>query len=201
MVRQAGEDYSFDEFVAARARSLFRTAYLLVHHRESAEDLVQSALERAYPRWRRIQGMGAPEAYIRRIIVNLANEQWRSRKGVHWQELDDDHQPRLVPPNASDAADPADRVATRDALMRALRALPFGMRAALVLRHWEGLTERETADVLGVSVGTVKSQTNRGLERLRAAVGPPGALGERTGPGPDPVPALCGPPSRRRSAL
>ena len=173
MARQAEEDYSFDEFVAARARSLFRTAYLLVDHRETAEDLVQSALERAYPRWRRIQRTGAPEAYIRRIIVNLANDLWRSGRGVRWAELDDDYQPRLVPQGA---ADPAERVATRDALMRALRSLPFGMRAALVLRHWEGLSERETADVLGVSLGTVKSQTNRGLERLRAAVGPPDAL-------------------------
>lgn len=188
MARQAEEDFSFDEFVAARARSMFRTAYLLVHHRETAEDLVQSALERAYPRWRRIQRTGAPEAYVRRIIVNLANDLWRSGRGVQWAELDEDHQPRIVP---SAAADPAERVATRDALMRALRSLPFGMRAALVLRHWEGLSERETAEALGVSLGTVKSQTNRGLERLRGAIGPPSELA---------VPALAGPLSGR-SAL
>lgn len=183
MAQQAEADFSFDEFVAARARSLFRTAYLLVHHRETAEDLVQSALERAYPRWRRIQRTGAPEAYIRRVIVNLANDMWRSGRGVQWHELDEDHLPRLVP---QAAADPADRVATRDALMRALRSLPFGMRAALVLRHWEGLSERETAEALGVSLGTVKSQTNRGLERLRAAVGAPPAaalIGSASGRG------------------
>ena len=98
MGRQAEEDYSFDEFVAARARSLFRTAYLLVHHRETAEDLVQSALEKAYPRWRRIQRTGAPEAYIRRIIVNLANDLWRSGRGARRTRPRDDYPPRLPPP-------------------------------------------------------------------------------------------------------
>lgn len=168
---QVVEEFGFEEFVAARARSLFRTAYLLVHHRETAEDLVQSALERAYPRWRRIQRTGAPEAYVRRIIVNLANDLWRSGWNAPWQELDDEH--LELPDPAAAGADPADGVATRDLLMRALRSLPFGMRAALVLRYWEGLSERQAAEILGVSVGTVKSQANRGLARLRDAVEPP----------------------------
>jgi RNA polymerase sigma-70 factor (sigma-E family) len=187
LVREAEEDFSFEEFVAARASSLFRTAYLLVHHRETAEDLVQSALERAYPRWRRIQRTGAPEAYVRRIIVNLANDLWRSGRGVQWQELDEGRQPREGPA----AADPAERLATRDALMGALRSLPFGMRAALVLRHWEGLSERETAEALGVSVGTVKAQANRGLERLRGVIGPPSGTT---------APALSGPPAGRSAS-
>ena len=184
MARSAQEGIGFDEFVAARAGSLFRTAYLLVHHRESAEDLVQSALERAYPRWRRIQRTGSPEAYVRRIIINLANDNWRSGKGVQWHELDEE---QLSFSRTPVDADPSERVAMRDMLIRALRSLPFRMRAVLVLRHWEGLTERETAEALGVSVGTVKAQNSRGLERLRALVGPSGSG----------VPMLAGPPSGR----
>ena len=167
-----GEEPDFEQFVAARARSLFRTAYLLVNDRETAEDLVQSALEKAYPRWQRIRRSGRPEAYVRRVIVNLANDLWRSGRGVQLQELVEDDLHR-----APAASDPADGVASRDLLIRALRSLPFGMRAALVLRYWEGLSEREAADVLGVSVGTVKSQTSRGLERLRGLVAPDGRAG------------------------
>jgi RNA polymerase sigma-70 factor (sigma-E family) len=163
------DDPDFEEFVAARSRSLFRTAYLLTGSRESAEDLLQSALERAYPRWRRIRRAEQPEAYVRRMIVNLANDGWRRRRGVREQELTAEHLD--LGDRRAPAPDPADRLASRDQLMRALRSLPFQMRAVLVLRYWEGLGEQESAEALGVSVGTVKSQASRGLGRLRAVLG------------------------------
>ena len=112
----AEEGIGFDEFVAARAHSLFRTAYLLVHHRETAEDLVQSALERAYPRWRRIGRTAAPEAYVRRIIINLANDRWRAGRGVQWHELDEEH---LSPSETPAEADHAERVRPDGVLRRA----------------------------------------------------------------------------------
>jgi RNA polymerase sigma-70 factor (sigma-E family) len=161
--RQVGPD--FEEFVAARSRSLFRTAYLLTDSRESAEDLLQTALEKAFPRWRRIRRAEQPEAYVRKMIVNLANDAWRKRRGVvtfAWDDELDDREP---------AADPADAVVARQVLIKALRSLPFQMRAVLVLRHWEGLPEREAAELLGCSVGNVKSQASRGLVRLREALG------------------------------
>jgi RNA polymerase sigma-70 factor (sigma-E family) len=171
VARGKGDDPDFEEFVAARARSLFRTAYLLTDSRESAEDLVQSALEKAYPRWWRIRRTEQPEAYVRRIIVNLANDYWRSKKGVLVHALDEEHLEERVRDGLLQYGDSAERLATRDLLLRALRALPFQMRAVLVLRYWEGLPERETADLLGCSVGTVKSQAARGLGRLRHLVG------------------------------
>jgi RNA polymerase sigma-70 factor (sigma-E family) len=171
MTQANGEGPDFEDFVTARSRSLFRTAYLLADSRESAEDLLQSALEKAYPRWRRIRRAEQPEAYVRRMIVNLANDAWRSRNGVLVYAFDEQQFEARVRAGLVHQADPADRLAVRDSLMRALRDLPFQMRAALVLRYWEGLSERETAELLGCSLGSVKSQTSRGLQRLRAVIG------------------------------
>lgn len=167
MAGRSGDDPDFEEFVAARSRSLFRTAYLLTGSRESAEDLLQSAFERAYPRWRRIRRADQPEAYVRRMIVNLANDGWR-RGRLREQELTEEH--LAATERRTPAADPADRLAVRDQLMAALRGLPFQMRAVLVLRYWEGLSEQEASALLGVSTGTVKSQASRGLGRLRTAL-------------------------------
>jgi RNA polymerase sigma-70 factor (sigma-E family) len=174
MTRRSGEGNEegpdFEEFVAARSGSLLRTAYLLCGNRETAEDLVQSALAKAFPRWRRIRRADQPEAYVRRMIFNLAADSWRERKGVRLQEWDEElGDPQPVGANAPHA-DPADRVALRAALIQALRSLPFQMRAVLVLRYWEGLSEREAAEMLGCSLGSVKSQASRGLARLRSAV-------------------------------
>jgi RNA polymerase sigma-70 factor (sigma-E family) len=165
--RDDGPD--FEEFVAARSRSLFRTAYLLSDTRESAEDLLQSALEKAYPRWRRLRRAEQPEAYVRKIIVNLANDAWRKHKGVKTFVWDDASLDRAEVRDP--VADPAEAVVARELLMKAMRTLPFQMRAVLVLRYWEGLPERETAELLRCSVGSVKSQTSRGLDRLRGELG------------------------------
>lgn len=171
MAADAGEQPDFEEFVAARSRTLFRTAFLLSGNRETAEDIVQSALEKAYPRWHRICRTGQPEAYVRRIVVNLANDAWRSRKSVVVHALDEEQFEARVRAGFPPVPDLADRVAVRDALMCALRSLPFQMRAVLVLRYWEGLPEQEAAEVIGCSVGNVKSQSSRGLRRLRSLIG------------------------------
>src|SRR4051794_3038683 len=151
---------SFDEFVATSADRLVRTAYLLCGDRGHAEDLVQSALLRTARRWR--SARHRPEAYARRVLVNLAKDRWRdlSRR----------------PAEASfdqDVAAPADESALdRDALLRATRRLPPGQRAVLVLRYFDDLSAQDTAAALGCSTGTVKSQTARALDRLRAVLTP-----------------------------
>jgi RNA polymerase sigma-70 factor (sigma-E family) len=151
----------FEEFVAARSQSLMRTAYLLVGTREAAEDLVQSALEKTYPRWSRVRRMDTPEAYVRRIVVNNAHAAWRSAKRL----------PTVTMPSAPDttatSGDHADDVTLRDSLLSALDALPHGMRTIVVLRYWEELSVQEVADLQRCSAGNVKSQASRGLERLR----------------------------------
>ena len=183
MARGDGEDLDFEEFVAARSRNLFRTAFLLTDNKETAEDLVQTALEKAYQRWWRIRRIDQPEAYLRRVIVNLANDYWRSKKGVQVHAFNEAQLEAWLR-DSDHHADPADTLAHRDALMRALKTLPFQMRSVLILRYWECMSERQVADLLGCSLGSVKSQGARGLARLRTLVGvdvldakPPGRLG------------------------
>lgn len=151
------DDEDFTAFVAGSSHRLLRTAFLLTGDRGAAEDLLQVALERAYRRWPRVRGMASPEAYVRRALINAATDRWRHRHGVIEEALDLD---RLV-------ADDTDVVAARDEVFRAVRLLPVGQRAVLVLRYFDDLTEVETADVLGCTVGTVKSQHARAIARLR----------------------------------
>lgn len=155
----AGDGNAFEEFVQDQMMALFGTAYLLVGDVHQAEDLLQSALEKAYRKWRRIQTMEHPEAYVRKVIVNLATDRWRRRRKTAEVTLDE----------ALLAAQPdeTDLVDLRHALLVGLHQLPAGMRAVLVLRYWEGLSDAEVAKELGRSVGTVKSQASRGLQRLR----------------------------------
>ena len=157
----AGEQ-TFAEFVRDRSMGLFRTAYLIAGDAHHAEDLLQSALERAYRRWRRIGGMEHPEAYVRRILVNLATDRWRGRRYVTELPLDEE----LL--GQQHVIDPAARVDLRHGLAAALRRLPIAMRTVLVLRYWEGLPEAEVAAEIGCSVGTVKSQAWKAIARLRA---------------------------------
>jgi RNA polymerase sigma-70 factor (sigma-E family) len=157
---------SFEEFVQSSSPRLFRTALLLTgHDRAAAEDLLQVALERAYRHWARICRSEEPERYVRRILANASNDRWRraARRPEH-----------AMPEGevAQVAGDHAGTVADRDLLMRALAALPKRQRAVLVLRYYSDLSEPEIADILGCSLGTVKSQASRGLARLRAMVEP-----------------------------
>ncbi|ACU73007.1 RNA polymerase, sigma-24 subunit, ECF subfamily [Catenulispora acidiphila DSM 44928] len=157
------EEQAFWQFVANRRQHLVRTAYLLAGDHGHAEDFVQDALIRAHRNWRRIERADQPEVYVRRIIVNLANSWWRRalrhRTHVAWE-----------PPDRPDERDGHAAVEREDELWRALATLPAGMRAVVVLRYYEDLSEAETAAVLGTSLGTVKSQASRGLVRMRAAL-------------------------------
>jgi RNA polymerase sigma-70 factor (sigma-E family) len=147
----------FAEFVGARGQALQRTAYLLTNDWALAEDLVQTALARAYPRWGRIV-RDDPEAYVRRIVVNTWSSWWRRRwRGeVPTQELPEHA--------AADVFAASDR---RDALRVALERLPRRQRAIVVLRYHEDMSEAQVAHALGISVGTVKSQASRALAKLR----------------------------------
>lgn len=151
-------DQDFRDFVAARQRPLLRSAWLLTGDWASAEDLVQTALVRAWPHWRRLPDQQAAEAYVRRVMLNVFSSWWRRR----W---------RGETPTASlpDAAAPDEYGASdvRGALVAALRLLPKRQRAVLVLRYFDDLTEPQAAEVLSCSVGTVKSQTAKALAALR----------------------------------
>jgi RNA polymerase sigma-70 factor (sigma-E family) len=146
---------SFEDFVAARSASLLRTAYLLTRDHALAEDLLQTALTKAYLAWRRIEG--DPEPYVRRIVVNTYASWWRRK----WNG----EQPTEKLPEHHDGRD--DRIGESGDLWDALGRLPRRQRAVVVLRYFEDLTEAQVADLLGISVGTVKSQTSKAFAKLR----------------------------------
>ncbi|MEH0826004.1 MULTISPECIES: SigE family RNA polymerase sigma factor [unclassified Micromonospora] len=148
---------TFAEFVTTRSPRLQRTAYLLTHDWAQAEDLLQTALVRAWSAWGRIDG--DPEPYVRRILVNVYASWWRRR----WRRVE---QPTSQLPERA-AVDHVSRVDKRDEVWQALGRLPRRQRAVLVLRYFEDMTEAQIADAMSISVGTVKSQAKRGLEKLR----------------------------------
>ncbi|HEX5996416.1 MAG TPA: SigE family RNA polymerase sigma factor [Jiangellales bacterium] len=151
----------FTEFVTARSTALLRTAWLLTGDRGKAEDLLQTVLSAAWPRWSRIAGGGNPEAYVRRALFTTYLS-WRRRR---WRfEVPEADQTAA----ASTAGDIADACADRDAVRRALAGLSYQQRAVLVLRYVEDQSVEQTADVLGCSAATVKVQAGRALARLRA---------------------------------
>lgn len=151
------DDGTFDEFMRSSSPRLLRLAWLLTGGASSAEDLVQETLERVYVAWPRIEP-GGTHNYARRILVNLHTDSHRRR----WRERLTAKVPETSGPDRSDA------VALADELTAALAQLPVRERQCVVLRHHADLSEREVADVLDVSMGTVKSSTSRGLARLRA---------------------------------
>ena len=161
----ADED-DFRAFVASRSQGLLSTAFLLTHDWARAEDLLQSALMRTWLAWRRIAGN--PEMYLRRVLLNEYVAWWR-RKWRH--EVPTGVLPEPTGGAAGQAADQGAAIDTRDAVWRLLGRLPRRQRAVIVLRYYEDLSEREIADVLGCSAGTVKSQTAKAMARLRAEVG------------------------------
>jgi RNA polymerase sigma-70 factor (sigma-E family) len=146
----------FDEFVRARVAALGRVAYLLTGDRHHAEDLVQVTLERCAVHWHRLDD---PDAYARRVLYSRAVSWWRVRRRRRGEVLTD------RPPEP--AAGPAGDLDLRVVLQLALARLTPRQRAVLVLRFYEDLSERETARLLDVTVGTVKSQTRHALRRLR----------------------------------
>jgi RNA polymerase sigma-70 factor (sigma-E family) len=153
----SADETGFEEFVAARRRALLRTAYLLTGSHQDAEDLVQTALIKSVPKWRRIADR--PEPYVRQVLARESVSRWRSRR---WRE----QHVASVPEEVAAAPDVDRRIALRQALM----SLAPRQRAVIVLRYYEDLTEQQTAAQLGIAVGTVKSQARDGLARLRALV-------------------------------
>ncbi|HEY9337078.1 SigE family RNA polymerase sigma factor [Kribbella sp. NPDC050459] len=152
---------AFAEFATSRHGALFRYAYLLTGDRGLAEDLVQEALVKTYVGWHRLRDPSNAEAYTRRAITTTAIGWWR-RKSWRAERPNDD-----VP----DRAAAGDDATARIWLWRELQKLPPRQRAALVLRYYEDLTEPQTAEILGCSVGTVKSQVSDALKKLRTRLG------------------------------
>ncbi|MGN6253027.1 MAG: SigE family RNA polymerase sigma factor [Marmoricola sp.] len=146
----------FDDFVATRSGHLLRTAYLLTRDHALAEDLLQTALARSWFAWSRIGG--DPEPYVRKVLVNTYASWWRRR--WNGEQATDE-----LPDHGS--LDHSERSAASQDLWAALGRLPRRQRAVVVLRHVEDLSEAETAELLGCSRGTVKSQLSKALAKLR----------------------------------
>jgi len=147
----------FEEFVAARGQALQRFGYVLTGDWALAEDLLQTSLAKAYPRWSRVQ-RDDPEAYVRKIMLNTWASWWRRK----WRgEVPSRQLPEAAGPDSFAGID------HRQALRAALASLPASQRAVVVLRYHQDLSEAQVAELLGISVGTVKSQAARALARLR----------------------------------
>jgi RNA polymerase sigma-70 factor (sigma-E family) len=155
-VDQQGRE-AFAAYVVGRSSALLRTAYLLTGNRADAEDLLQTSLAKTYLAWDRIREREALDGYVRRVMVNTQTSFWRRKKPeALYDEVPDS-------PGRDRHADSD----LHDALWTALAQLPKRQRAIVVLRYYEDLSETETAALLGISVGTVKSTTSRALTRLR----------------------------------
>ena len=152
-------DEEFRDFVVARSPALLSLAWMLTNDSGRAEDLLQTSLARTWLHWRRLSRDGDPLAYVRKVMVNTAAAWWRRR----WRaEVPTSTLPDVETTDSFTATD------DRDALRRALAELPHRQRAVVVLRYYAGMSEAETAQLLGCSVGSVKSQASRGLSRFRA---------------------------------
>jgi RNA polymerase sigma-70 factor (sigma-E family) len=154
----AGVDERFTAYVRDRGEHHLRVAVLLTGDWHAAQDLVQESLVKLYRAWPKLRLDGDPDAYLRRIMVNTHRSWWRAR----WRrETPAGELPDTV------IADFADGQAFAALVRQALQALPQRQRAAVVLRYCADLPEAEVADLLGCSVGTVKTHTHRGLQALR----------------------------------
>ena len=152
-------DEGFGDFVRSRGATLSRTAYLLTGDHHLAQDLLQTALAMTYQHWPRVRD-GNPEAYVRRVLHNTYISWWRRREPTHPTPSIEDTAARV---------DSTDATVRRLAVVEALRVLTPRQRAVVVLRYFEDLTEAQTAEVLGVSTGTVKRLHFDALARLRSA--------------------------------
>jgi RNA polymerase sigma-70 factor (sigma-E family) len=168
-LRARSSRQEFERFVTDRSGSLLRTAYLMAGNLAEAEDLVQETLLRVARHWPKVRAMEYPAAYARRVLVNVALDgaERRARRAGELAASDGD--------DATDLADiRAQRglygVDAQQELLGALGALTARQRAIILLRYWEDLPEADVAEILGCSVGTVKSTASRGLARLRAII-------------------------------
>lgn len=174
------DEAGFRLWASSRRTALRRTAFLLCGDWHQADDLVQDALVKVYLRWHRIASRGEVDGYVRRVLVTTSldarRRPWRRETSY-----------ATLPDSVDTAADRDLERAEGSAYTDALRAVPEGQRAVLVLRYVEDLSIEQTADLLSCSTGNVKSQTARGLARLREVLGqdivdaPPGGSDEVTG--------------------
>lgn len=158
-------DAEFTEFVHASWPALYRTAYLMLGDRGLAEDLVQTALARTMLAWPRLRDRSDLDGYVYRVMVRQQASWWERRWHGERPTLE---LPEQATPDTTTTVDEA------DSLARALALLPRQQRTAVVLRFYEDRPEREVADLLGCSVGSVKTHTSRGLARLRQILEPDG---------------------------
>jgi len=156
--RASDDDAAFREYVLTRGSALLRMATMLTGNRADAEDLVQAALAKTYLAWAKINDHAAIDAYVRRAMVNTHISWWRRRR---LEEYPTDELPDQA------VADPARESDMAEVVRRALDRLPQRMRAAIMLRYFEDMTEPEIAAALGISLGTVKSTVSRAVARLR----------------------------------
>ncbi|HEY6526158.1 MAG TPA: SigE family RNA polymerase sigma factor [Solirubrobacteraceae bacterium] len=161
----------FEQFVTASSDALLRTAYLVVWDPVEAEDLVQECLLTVARRWPRVRRMDHPHAYARRVLINLAFDGAKRRTRSRRELVGDEAVTLAAVPDESSARR-MNAVGVRAELIAALATLPPRQRAVLVLRYFEDLSEAQVAELLGCSVGTVKSTASRGLTRLQAALSP-----------------------------
>ena len=163
-LRMDARDADFADFVRSRTHALLRSAYLLTGDQHLAQDLVQEALARTHRAWDRLHREGNAEAYARKVMYHTQVSFWRRPKVAEVLRGDD------LAGHGGRTADPADATAQRIILHRALLQLSGRQRAVVVLRFFEDYTEAESAQLLGVSVSTVKTQCARALDRLRRLV-------------------------------
>ena len=158
MAARTDKDADFSAYMSARQAALYRTAFLLAGDHAGAEDLLQTAFAKLYLSWDKVRDHGALDGYVRRIMVNEHHSLWRRA----WKRRE--HSTDTLPePGTHDAYDDG----TGGALWAHVQTLPPKQRSVVVLRYYEQLSEAETADVLGISIGTVKSQASRALAGLR----------------------------------
>jgi RNA polymerase sigma-70 factor (sigma-E family) len=155
------EEQKFREFVGARSKALLQTAYLLTGDWEHSRDLVQGALAGLARRWGQLADPEHAEAYVRKAVYHAHVDRTRL---LSWRR---ERTTAAVPDAAAERSDPADLVAARRDLMVAVRQLPPGQRAVIVLRYFEDRTDQDIAEVLGISAGTVRSQHHKALKALR----------------------------------
>jgi RNA polymerase sigma-70 factor (sigma-E family) len=157
-LKPLSDDPGFRDYVTSRSGTLLRMAYVLTRNQADAEDLVQVALAKTYQAWDRIEDRNALDGYVRRAMVNTHISWWRRRRLEEYPT--DDIPDRAVTDHGGDSE-------ISDALQRALDRLPSRMRAAVVLRYYEDMSEAEVAAALGISQGTVKSTVSRAVAKLR----------------------------------
>jgi RNA polymerase sigma-70 factor (sigma-E family) len=156
--RPEDDQAAFRDYVSARGTALLRMAFMLTGNQADAEDLLQAALAKTYLAWGKIQDRAALDSYVRRAMVNTQISWWRRRK---FEEFPTDELPDQA------VADHASESDQSEVIRRALDRLPERMRAAVMLRYFEDMTEPEIATTLGVSLGTVKSTVSRAMAKLR----------------------------------